>query len=1399
MDVQPTPENGKGVGVENAVDQGTAGKGEAKAQNPEAVPEKPVESEGNGPTKDELRQQAHDAMKEAQAALKRGDKKAGQAALERAQDLQKQVVDFDKNAKAKAKAENPNKPKKTKFASVGLHPAGHPDILNTIEENGGVQTKSGAGEDAGGEHDDLASSFTGRAKMLLRKNGMTPDSMAHEVYDAGHTTEPTVKAMNAAVSAAVADRVKSAADMGKKALHDRFDRAFIGNEHPRKWLRAGKPVNVDQLNVGDKFNVDGEEFHVKGVNEDTGAVTIKDGITKEVPAGTWVHPDKGIVTKGEGDAAAGFEAQPKPDTGIKDVAKSLADKVRKLKGPKGGLRMDITGGIWDASIEMAAQTIEKGGTVAQAIANAIKRMRAMKPDATEEHDKAIEDHIRNAVGEPSPTEPPTKPSAAPATAKANDATSISNAADKEAREKYNLPDASEHVVKSDKELTAEAQKAVAEDPQAVDKILAKLKANPKAQLPDYGHVMLAAHKQGMEEDLEKAAKNLYDAQDRGDKSAEDDSLAIYKMGESKLIDFLNTIRDSKSEAGRALRALGLDVRKDYSIAAVSSRLRMANLGKEVPPEVLKQAHEEAENLKKLNDDLAKERDTERSARQLAEWDNGILRAEKQVADERAGKKEGKVKAPQGYFAEAAKAAKERLRQRGLRVNDITSVISESPGYLKDIGIIVADYIERGARTIGQFAEQWRKENGHASEDEIKTIWAEGQRQHSGGMIDADGRDHASETQATLDGLKDALKDAEEGQKPKGIYRYARAIQLQKIRSGIHGREAVVDAVHEELKKVLPDMTREQAGDAMSGYGNYKPLDMEPAKVEARAMNGELQQMGKIRTMLKEKRLPDKSGVQQREPTDEERRLKARAEEIKRQGNFIAQNPEKQLKSALQGIQTRLRNGMADMRFDIATGKRNVKTRTPVERDAATLQLEKDHAELRDKYNEIFKKPELTDEQRLRMAVKLTESQISKIQGQMTSGFYFDKQTRQPVSSPELKAAQSRLAALKAERDYARMTLQPKPDAKTGEEIALQARETRLTKRLALIDDKLARGDVSKPVKGEAPTNPRIDQLQAKVNASQLKLDQMARKVELKNREGWAKVSDEISKGAHFAALTGYHTLGKLLSYSAGKTMEVPVHEAVATVYSKIPGFRELYKKADIEGASSAKAIGKFITGMAVKGPKAMIEQLRTGTTEAKLLYGNKDIDPWHYSQIPGNIHAAEKAPLLTGVQEMYKQKMQDKAHAEGRDPNDPDELKRVHEEAQASILQEDNQAAQMANHFLAVMKKPDKHGHVSAAKTVASDAISTFLTKGILRMPMNYVMQALARTPAAGAYGLARLASANRRGISTLSVHDANSIARLITRGAGYGAAVFAYGLYDGLQPPRQEAFRWVLPGGRQA
>jgi hypothetical protein len=62
---------------------------------------------------------------------------------------------------------------------------------------------------------------------------------------------------------------------------------------------------------------------------------------------------------------------------IKEAAKRIADLIRKGKVSKpGGFSVQTPGSIvWDAAIEIAAQTIEAGGTMAQAVANGIKVIR----------------------------------------------------------------------------------------------------------------------------------------------------------------------------------------------------------------------------------------------------------------------------------------------------------------------------------------------------------------------------------------------------------------------------------------------------------------------------------------------------------------------------------------------------------------------------------------------------------------------------------------------------------------------------------------------------------------------------------------------------------------------------------------------------------------------------------------------------------------------------------------------------------------------------------------------------------------------------------------------------------------------------------------------------------------
>ncbi|MFS6736244.1 hypothetical protein, partial [Staphylococcus aureus] len=85
------------------------------------------------------------------------------------------------------------------------------------------------------------------------------------------------------------------------------------------------------------------------------------------------------------------------------------------------------------------------------------------------------------------------------------------------------------------------------------------------------------------------------------------------------------------------------------------------------------------------------------------------------------------------------------------------------------------------------------------------------------------------------------------------------------------------------------------------------------------------------------------------------------------------DPASQLRSALQTIETRLDNEIRDIEFELATGKKIVKTKTAApsnpEIDAKRARL----VELRRQRIEVFGDPSMTPENRLRRALQIAQS------------------------------------------------------------------------------------------------------------------------------------------------------------------------------------------------------------------------------------------------------------------------------------------------------------------------------------------------------------------------------------------------------------------------------------------
>ena len=249
---------------------------------------------------------------------------------------------------------------------------------------------------------------------------------------------------------------------------------------------------------------------------------------------------------------------------------------------------------------------------------------------------------------------------------------------------------------------------------------------------------------------------------------------------------------------------------------------------------------------------------------------------------------------------------------------------------------------------------------------------------------------------------------------------ARQLTRAVVESGITEREAVIDAVHEELANMGIEVSRSDTMAAMSGYGDFRELSKDEVSVKVRGIRGEIQQLLKLEDMQAGE-APKKTGVERREPTDEERRLIKQVNEAKKKGGYIVTDPERQLKSAMSTAKTAARNRIADLDNAIAKRERIVTGQTKLAPDAELAALRKQRDELNAEYLKIFppKKTLVSDAQRLKMAEKMLDRQIAELKADLAAGKLDPKAKGQPLSSPEIESKKLQLELLNAAREQAR--------------------------------------------------------------------------------------------------------------------------------------------------------------------------------------------------------------------------------------------------------------------------------------------------------------------------------------------------------------------------------------------
>lgn len=519
--------------------------------------------------------------------------------------------------------------------------------------------------------------------------------------------------------------------------------------------------------------------------------------------------------------------------------------------------------------------------------------------------------------------------------------------------------------------------------------------------------------------------------------------------QGQMIPLSEQMRKSGSEIARALKARQLTIDNDLSLVTVRVRATIAK-GDKITAE-------ETAHFDKLSKDLADvEQEIEANKERYvnATLDAMIEDMKREVAappppPPKITTPAAKPKIVDKFVLslnEAAEAARARIKAR---TSKLYSGIAPDPTALADEIIIGASHIANGIVKGSAWAGKMVSEFGAGIKPYLRTIYGEAYKKATGQAAAADAIPGAKTTKEKMSArVEDGADVAELGA-------YINEMALELVRSGVTKRDALLDALHKEVKEAFPKITKKQVRDILSGYGKFMPLDKEAAKVRLREIKSESQKLAQLEALVA-KKAPLATGFERQAPSAEARALTKQVNEAKKKAGILPGGAGR-LKTLLEITKNRLRNQISDMQAEIDTGKRIVRGKSVPLSDPELATLKQTVADLRKLHDAAFKAPKLTDEQKranaaLAAAKRAAEEWERRLQ-EAKNGRFENNPKNPPVSTAEI-------TALKARAEAARIRVAEFKDADPAQQAEkeadwIQGYRTRLAEQTADLHQQLA--------------------------------------------------------------------------------------------------------------------------------------------------------------------------------------------------------------------------------------------------------------------------------------------------------------------------------------------------------
>lgn len=680
---------------------------------------------------------------------------------------------------------------------------------------------------------------------------------------------------------------------------------------------------------------------------------------------------------------------------------------------------------------------------------------------------------------PAPNVPEAPESSTPAAEPAREppkTTSIKNAVVDRELADMGLPPAQHGEGVADVERHAQAMEKLKADPQAGARLVDALEANPRAPSGDEGALLaLEVNRLIVERD---AAQDAFNVDPSPENQARIDSaVASY----SRTAD---VVTRAGTESSASLRIRKMMIARDYSLAEMERSLRVAKGGEPLTPDEsarVRELHDKLEAASRAHEAYATAAEARRAE---MEAELAMLRLKQQA------------KQPSRGTRRAAAIAESRARIDEL-VNELAKHAGRARAGLDTDTLALAvklavEHLKIGYHEFAAWAEEMVARIGEHIRPYLQRAWDEAKVAYTKELA-----------QPITERLAGGESITELG---PSVQRLAEHF----VGHGITDREKLIDAVHGVLKEAAPDITRRQTMDAISGYGDFKQLSKDEVKTTLRDLKGQMQQVAKIEE-LEAGIPPKKTGVEHRAPTNAERQLIQRVNDLKRRLGVRTTDPETQLRSALDQTKTRLRNQISDLQSQIDARTPIVRTKSPSPTDAEVAELTTRRDALRGQFDALFPKQPMPDARRVELATKAVEKSIADLERRIATGDLSPKTPQAGPTSATLDAALARRDALQAElellRDAAKPALTDAEKAAKAERTALKSYKTRKANEIARLKERTAAGEFSTPKKAPLALDKEALALKTEHEAVRRQFEVQKERHRLRNRTRTQKALD----------------------------------------------------------------------------------------------------------------------------------------------------------------------------------------------------------------------------------------------------------------------------------------------------